>query len=81
MVRHQVRKDRLVLRDLNYLHLNEGHGLWTWIADSYAMALMFLAISGALLVRGRQGLRGRGGILLALGFAVPVLAVILLRHT
>lgn len=76
---HVVRKDRWLLRDLNFLHLNEGRGVWTYIADTYAAMLLFLAISGAIVVKGRRGLKGRGGLLLAVGFLVPVVVVLLLR--
>lgn len=71
------RRDRWLLRQLNFLHLNEGKGVWTYVADLYAVLLAFLAISGAIVVKGRRGLKGRGGVLLALGVAVPVLGYFL----
>jgi hypothetical protein len=71
--------DRPLLRELNFLHLNERHGAWTWLADAYALLLLFLAASGAIMARGRTGLLGRGGVLLALGVALPIVAVLLLR--
>ena len=71
------RRDRAILRDLNYLHLNEARGWWTWAADAYAILLLFLAVSGTLIVRGRRGLAGRGGLLLAVGVAVPLLGLLL----
>jgi hypothetical protein len=74
------RHERALLRDLNYLHLNEQRGWWTWVADSYAALLLFLAVSGALIVRGRKGLRGRGGLLLATGIVLPLLGVLVLRY-
>lgn len=77
---HVVTRDRPLLRDLNYLHLNEGRHAWTWIADGYAVVLVFLAISGAVIVRGRKGLWGRGGVLLALGVLLPLVAVWLMRY-
>lgn len=77
---HRMSRDRFLLRDMNYLHLNEGHSLWTWAADIYAVLLTFLAISGTLVVKGRYGLRGRGGVLAALGVLTPVVALILLRY-
>jgi hypothetical protein len=49
------------------------------VADAFAVALFFLAVSGVFLVRGRRGLRGRGGVLVALGILLPVLAALLLR--
>jgi len=74
----QVRKrDRWLLRELNFLHLNEGRSFWTYVADVYALLLVFLAISGAIVVKGRRGLKGRGGVLLALGVAVPIVGYVL----
>ncbi len=74
---HVHKRDRWLLRQLNFLHLNEGKGLWTYIADVFAVLLAFLAISGVIVVKGRRGLRGRGGVLLAIGVAVPVLGFLL----
>jgi hypothetical protein len=76
---HTIKRERPLFRQLNFLHLNEPHRVWTWIADLFAVALAFLALSGPLLVRGRKGLRGRGGVLLALGLLLPLVAVLLLR--
>jgi len=76
-----VLRDRPVLRGLNFLHLNEGRRLWTYVADVFAVALAFLALSGAVMIKGRHGLRGRGGVLVALGVAVPLVGLLLLRWT
>jgi len=74
------RRDRWLLRDLNFLHLNEGRGPWTYLADAYAVVLATLALTGIFIARGRRGLRGRGGWLLALGVAVPLVALLALRY-
>ena len=76
---HKARRPRPFLREVNYLHLNEGRGAWTWIADAFAVALLFLALSGAVLNKGKRGLKGRGGVLLALGVVLPIVALLLLR--
>jgi hypothetical protein len=74
----QIRmRDRWLLRQLNFLHLNESKGIWTYVADVFAVLLAFLAISGVIVVKGRRGLRGRGGVLLAIGIAIPVLGYLL----
>lgn len=78
LVEHTVSRPRFLLRAFNRLHLNERHGAWTWIADAFAALLIFLAISGILIVKGRKGFFGRGGIYVALGVIVPVIAVLLL---
>ncbi|MFW5739963.1 MAG: PepSY-associated TM helix domain-containing protein [Myxococcota bacterium] len=80
VMQHVRREDRWLLRELNFLHLNEGRGVWTYVADAFAVLLLFLAISGAVMVKGRHGLRGRGGVLAAVGLAIPVAAVLLMRH-
>jgi hypothetical protein len=74
-----VKTDRPLVRDMNFLHLNEGRGAWTWIADGFAVLLIFLALSGALIVRGNKGLKGRGGILMVLGMALPIVALFMMR--
>jgi hypothetical protein len=62
--------------DMNFMHLNIGRGLWTFIGDSYAVILGLLAITGIFLTRGSKGLAGRGGVLMALGIALPVIYAI-----
>lgn len=69
--------ERPVLRQVNALHLNDLKGAWTWVADAFALALIFLAISGAIMLRGDQGFRGRGKWLVGLGLLVPIVALIL----
>lgn len=75
-----VLEPRPLLRDVNYLHLNQGKGLWTWVADGYAVVLAILALTGILLVKGRRGLSGRGGVLMAAGFVIPVVFVLLGKY-
>jgi hypothetical protein len=56
----------------NWLHLNRGKKAWTYVADTYAGALLLLAISGMIMLPGRKGLFGRGGLLVLLGAAIPI---------
>jgi hypothetical protein len=58
--------------EVNFLHLNHGKGVWTWIADLYALGLLLLAGTGLLILRGRHGLAGRGKWLVAAGLLVPL---------
>ena len=58
--------------ELNFMHLNTGKGPWTVIADGYAALLIVLAVTGIFLVKGRKGLAGRGGVLLAAGVVLPI---------
>lgn len=63
------------LREMNFLHLNHPKKAWTWVADLYAIALAFLAISGLFMIR-RKTLR-RGLVLSGLGIALPIVFLIL----
>ncbi|MEJ2197521.1 MAG: PepSY-associated TM helix domain-containing protein [Desulfuromonadales bacterium] len=66
---------RPVLREMNFLHLNHPKKSWTWIADVYAVALGFLAVSGMLMIR-RKTMR-RGAVLTGIGFVIPLLFLVL----
>lgn len=72
-VRHIESAPRWLVRTMNWLHLNRGKPAWRVFAIGYAMLLMVLAISGLfLLPRGGKGLKGRAGVLLLLGIAMPI---------
>jgi hypothetical protein len=68
-------KPRFLLRLANWLHLNRGKKEWRYIADTYAVALLFLATSGMLMLPGRKGLLGRGAIMVLAGIAIPAIYV------
>ena len=70
-------RPRFFLRLANWLHLNRGKKAWTYIADGYAVFLLFLAGSGLFMIPGKKGLRWRGALLALLGAAVPALYVVL----
>lgn len=72
-------KKRPLLYDLNFMHLNSGKAPWTGIADAFAGILILLALTGIFLVKGRKGLLGRGGIMMALGFLVPIIYALTTR--
>lgn len=73
----EAEESRFFLRVANWLHYNRGKAAWTYIADGYAAFLLFLALSGMFMLRGRQGLIGRGAVLVIAGAAVPILYVTL----
>jgi uncharacterized protein len=68
----EAQQPRFFLRVANWLHYNRSKQAWTYVADAYAILLLFLATSGLFMLKGRKGLIGRGAILLAIGAAVPV---------
>lgn len=69
------KQPRFFLRVANWLHYNRGKSAWTYIADGYAVLLLYLAVSGIFLIKGKKGLAGRGSILVGLGIALPILYV------
>jgi hypothetical protein len=71
-VLEEGQRPRFFLRAANWLHLNRGKKAWTYVADAYAAGLLFLALTGVLMLPGRKGLLGRGGILVLLGAALPI---------
>ena len=62
----------LGLYEANQLHLNHHKKGWTWVADVFAGCLIVLAISGMFLLRGKNGIKGRGAWLVGIGSAVPL---------
>ena len=66
---------RPVLGAMTRLHYNPGRW-WTWFSDLFAVGLVAIVASGLLLLKGPKGLRGRGGMELAAGIAVPLLFLI-----
>lgn len=77
IVSYQSVSNRPLLRESNYLHLNEPKKIWTYVADMFAVALFFLAISGIFIIKGKKGITGRGAYLTAIGFAIPLIFLIL----
>ncbi len=73
----QERSSRFFFRVANWLHYNRGKKAWTYLADIYAVMLLYLAISGIFMIKGRLGLKWRGTILIGLGVAVPITYVVL----
>lgn len=68
-------KRRPLLFELNFLHYNPGR-LWQYFSDSFCAALLILSITGLFLVRGKNGLKGRGGWLTGLGISIPAAMLI-----
>ena len=62
---------RPVLKEFNDLHLNAPKGIWTWIADVYALSLILVAITGLFVLKGKHGITGRGAWLTAIGVLLP----------
>ena len=62
---------------MNRLHYNPNRW-WTRFSDIFAASLLVITLTGLVMVPGCNGLRGRGGIELAAGIAVPILFLLFL---
>lgn len=70
-------KSRTVFRESNFLHLNNPKKLWTYVADAFAVSLALLAITGLFMIKGKNGITGRGKWLTALGIIIPIIFLIM----
>lgn len=62
---------RFIFYHVNFLHYNPQKW-WTWFADIYAVGLLLLAITGLFILKGKNGITGRGAWLTAIGVLIPV---------
>ncbi len=67
---------RQVFYQSNLLHRNSIKG-WKWFADVFAVMLIVLNITGLFILKGRQGITGRGKWLIAAGLLPPILFFII----
>jgi len=63
---------RAVFFEINSLHLNNLKGIWTWVADLFALCLLTLVITGLFMMKGSRGLEGRGKWFVGAGLLVPI---------
>ena len=69
-------RKRPILGPMNYLHYNPVKW-WTIFSDIFAGALLILAVSGILIIKGKKGILGRGLWLTALGIIIPVIYLLI----
>ncbi len=65
-------RPRPVFRQVNFLHYNTPRKLWTWFSDLYAASLIVLAFTGLFILKGKNGLGGRGKWLTGAGIVIPL---------
>lgn len=70
-------KDRRVFRETNFLHLNNPKKVWTYVADLFAVALIFLSITGMFMIKGKNGITGRGKYLVTISVLIPLVFLII----
>jgi len=67
---------RAIFHAVNWMHYNPN-AYWTWFSDIFAVALILLAISGMFILKGRNGLKWRGTILISIGILLPVIYLLI----
>ena len=70
-VDYETHKKRPIIYWFNRLHYNRVEG-WNVMGDFFAFSLAFFAISGLFLVKGKNGLGGRGKWILLVGILIPL---------
>jgi len=69
-------KRRPILFEFNFLHYNPGN-LWVWFSDFFAISMFLLALSGLFILKGKNGIKGRGAWLTATGVIIPTILLLL----
>ena len=72
VVHSEITQRRVVFHVVNWLHYNPNVA-WKWISDIFAGALIILAISGMFILKGKNGLKWRGTILMVAGVLLPLI--------
>ncbi len=73
---YEQHKQRPVVYWFNRLHYNRVKG-WSFMGDFFAASLIFFALSGIFMVRGKVGVMGRGKWYLIVGILIPLIYVFL----
>ena len=72
---YEMHRKRELVYWINKLHYNRVEG-WSFMADLFAVSLIFFAVSGLFMVPGRKGFLGRGKWFLLVGLLVPAAYVL-----
>ena len=63
---------RPVIFEMNKLHKATLGTVWKWTSDAMAVILLFVAVSGLFLLKGKRGFGRWGWWLTIAGFIVPL---------
>lgn len=69
-------RPRPVFKQMVSLHYNPNKW-WTWFSDIFAVGLILMALTSLVMVKGKKGTWGRGGIYIIAGIIIPILILIL----
>jgi hypothetical protein len=68
---------RQFFSQINFLHYNNARSWWTGFSDIFAVSLIVITITGLFIVKGKNGIRQRGIIILISGLILPLLALLI----
>ncbi|MBT3383361.1 MAG: hypothetical protein HN778_01265 [Prolixibacteraceae bacterium] len=68
---HYLQK-RPIIFGMNKLHKASIGSLWKWVSDVMGVILIFVAVSGLFILKGKRGLNRWGWWLVILGIVVPL---------
>jgi hypothetical protein len=68
---------RPVIFEMNKLHKASIGTLWKWVSDAMAVILLFVAVSGLFLLKGKRGLKRWGWWWTIAGIIVPLFFALL----
>lgn len=71
---------RPVFYEFNVIHRNSLRQ-WKWASDIFGVLLIVITVTGLFILKGKNGLGGRGKWLLAAGIVPPLIAIILVYLT
>ena len=74
--RYESLKKRPVLSQFISLHKDTAKW-WVLFSDIFAISLLVITVTGIVMVKGKKGFIGIGGILFLLGILVPILFLLL----
>jgi len=72
----EKKRNRPVFKEVNFLHYNPIR-TWTYFSDFFAGSLILLAVSGLFLIRGKNGITGRGAWLTTAGLLTPIIYLLI----
>lgn len=70
-------KRRPVIFEMNALHKSSIGSVWKWTSDTMSFILLFVAVSGLFLLKGKKGFVKWGWIWTVLGILIPVIFALL----
>ncbi len=63
---------RVLFYEINLLHFDPG-GLWTFFSDIFCISLIIMSVTGLFVIKGKNGLSGRGKWIITAGLILTVL--------